>query len=215
MKYLILSLFAALMLQACSSESTPKVEGDTERILTIDELDTIPLPEFKYNPDPIKLEVIERVRTTCPVCNELKAYKYVGPFYCIEEVEGICPWCIKDGSATKKYNGSTQDWSSCDSVDSHEYKYELTKRTPGYFGWQQEYWLSHCGDFCAIIDYVGWEDIEHLEQELLPDLASIKKDYNISQEELETNMKEGSMTMQGYLFQCIKCNQHRICADAL
>ncbi|MEH6978944.1 CbrC family protein [Bacillus pseudomycoides] len=39
---------------------------------------------------------------------------------------------------------------------------ELIHRTPGYGGWQQEYWLSHCNDFCAFIGYVEWEEIAHL-----------------------------------------------------
>ncbi|WP_458787851.1 CbrC family protein, partial [Vallitalea sediminicola] len=75
----------------------------------------------------------------------------VGPFYAIEEVENICPWCIKNGKASEKYDGMFQDDQSCDKVNKEEYLDELVHRTPGYCGWQQEYWLSHCGDFCAFI----------------------------------------------------------------
>ena len=62
---------------------------------------------------------------------------------------------------------------------------ELTLRTPGYSGWQQEKWLSHCGDFCALIEYVGWNQIKNLQDELNDDLENIKQDYGITQDELE------------------------------
>lgn len=35
----------------------------------------------------------------------------------------------------------------------------LLHRTPGYSGYQQKVWLSHCGDFCAFTGYVGWKEI--------------------------------------------------------
>ncbi|WP_308423119.1 CbrC family protein [Marinithermofilum abyssi] len=28
----------------------------------------------------------------------------------------------------------------------------MTLRTPGYRGWQQEVWLSHCGEFCSFVE---------------------------------------------------------------
>lgn len=58
-------------------------------------------PTFKYNPDPVSLNVIKKEPTTCPVCEKEREYVYHGPFYSVEDVKGICPWCIKDGSAAK------------------------------------------------------------------------------------------------------------------
>lgn len=92
------------------------------------------LPTFKYNPDPISLHVIKKEQTTCPVCEKVREYVYHGAFYTVEDVEGICPWCIKDGSAAKKYNGMFQDDASCDDVDEEKYIDELIYRTPGYRG---------------------------------------------------------------------------------
>jgi uncharacterized protein CbrC (UPF0167 family) len=71
------------------------------------------LPKFKYHPDPIKNKVIEKAKTRCPVCNKQREYVYTGPFYSTEDVEGICPWCIADGSAAKKYSGEFQDVACC------------------------------------------------------------------------------------------------------
>jgi uncharacterized protein CbrC (UPF0167 family) len=67
------------------------------------------LPFFKYNADPIKLGVIKQELTICPSCGKKRDYVYNGPFYSVEEVEGICPWCVADGSAATKFNGEFQD----------------------------------------------------------------------------------------------------------
>ncbi len=50
---------------------------------------------------------------------------------------------------------------------------EFVERTPGYHGWQQEFWLAHCGDFCVFIGYVGWNDIEKYASMNLPTLKKI------------------------------------------
>ena len=170
------------------------------------------LPEFKYNPTALKLGVIKKENTNCPVCEKKKDYVYTGPFYTTENVEGICPWCIKDGSASEKYNGEFQDSASCEPVDSQELLMELITKTPGYVGWQQEQWLSHCGDFCAIKAYVGWTEIAHLKEELKNDIDQVKSDYNLTQNELETYLVNNG-GMQGYLFKCLHCGQHRFTVD--
>lgn len=170
------------------------------------------IPSFKYNPDPIKARVIEKRKAVCPVCNKETQYVYVGPFFSKEEVENICPWCIKDGSAAKKYDGEFQDGCSCEEVESVEYLDELIHRTPGYFGWQQEKWLSHCEDFCAFIDYVGWKEIKHIADELEDDIALIKDQMGMTQEEFEESFVNGG-SHQGYLFKCVVCGKHRLTSD--
>ncbi|ODG90167.1 hypothetical protein BED47_12580 [Gottfriedia luciferensis] len=171
------------------------------------------LPNFKYNPNPIKLGVIIEEVTICPVCEQKRNFVYEGPFFSEEDVEGICPWCIADGSAAQKYDGEFQDLESCDEVDSDEFVDELIYRTPGYTGWQQEYWLSHCGDFCSIIDYVGWEEVQHLENEIEADLNRLCEEYGLSIQEFKDTLKNDG-NLQGYLFQCNCCKKHRLHADA-
>lgn len=170
------------------------------------------LPYFKYHPDPIKTTMIEKEVTVCPVCEQEREYVYSGPFYSIEEVEGICPWCIYDGSAAKKFDGEFQDPSSCEAVADPSFKDELIYRTPGYCGWQQERWLSHCGDFCAFIDYVGWKEIEPIADQLKEDIERKCKDMRITREEFKKYLvRHGSF--QGYLFQCVHCGTHRLTTD--
>jgi uncharacterized protein CbrC (UPF0167 family) len=171
------------------------------------------VPEFRYQPHAYQLGIIKKETTHCPCCEQQREYTYTGPFYTVEEVEGICPWCIKDGRAAQKYDAEFQDSGSCDEVDSEAYVDELVHRTPGYMGMQQEVWLSHCGDFCAFIGYVGWKEIVPLKKELKDDLEQIKEEYGYTQKELQQYLvKDGSF--QGYLFQCLHCKQHRLTVDA-
>jgi uncharacterized protein len=171
------------------------------------------LPKFKYNPNPLSLGIIKKEVTNCPVCKLEREYKYDGPFYTELEVEGICPWCISDGSAARLFNGEFQDPDNCDEVTDKEYLDELVHRTPGYIGWQQEYWLSHCGDFCAIIQYVGWEEIKHLENELVDDINSICLEWGLTEQEFK-NMLLNEGSFQGYLFKCNHCSKHRLYVDS-
>ncbi|MBC7875112.1 MAG: CbrC family protein [Ferruginibacter sp.] len=171
------------------------------------------LPFFRYNPNAYKLGIIKKEETDCPSCGQRKEYVYDGPFFSTAEIEGICPWCISDGSASKKFDGEFQDIASCEPVDQQEYIDELVHRTPGYHGIQQEAWLSHCGDFCAFKGPAGWKEISTLKEELAGDLKQITEDYNISREDFENNLvKTGSF--QGYLFQCLHCKKHRLAVDA-
>lgn len=168
------------------------------------------LPTFKYNLDPIGNEIIVNRKAVCPVCNEETDYVYAGPFYSINDVADICPWCIKSGRAASKYDGEFQDSASCDEVENREYLDELIHRTPGYIGWQQEVWLSHCGDFCAFEKYVGWKEIANIVDELEEDLKDIENDYRLTRAELE---KALGGWLQGYLFKCVVCGKHRLAVD--
>ena len=170
------------------------------------------LPNFKYNPNALKNNIIVKRLETCPVCNKRVEYVYEGPFYSIKDVDNICPWCIASGEASIKYKGEFQDPCSCEDVANPEYVDELIYRTPGYCGWQQEVWLSHCGDFCAFVGYVGWKDIAHLKEELKEDLEVIKHDFNITQGELENSLFNNG-SFQGYLFKCVICGKHRLAVD--
>jgi len=203
MRLAVLTIFTVTFLAACSNE---KGSSTNEKNIITE------LPDFKYNPNAVRLGIIDNQNTTCPVCGEERAYVYSGPFYSVDEVEGICPWCIKDGSAAQKYDGEFQDAGSCDTVENLEYLIELTTRTPGYSGWQQERWLSHCGDFCALKDYVGWSEIKEIKGELKNDLEEIKSDFNLTQEDLENHLINNG-SMQGYLFQCLHCSKHRLAVD--
>ena len=86
----------------------------------------------------------------CDCCGKTTHIFYTAPFYAVEDIAYLCPECIANGEAARKYDGSFQDdFSVDDGVDDPEKLDELIHRTPGYSGWQQEYWRAHCGDYCA------------------------------------------------------------------
>lgn len=169
------------------------------------------LPKFKYHPEPLKTGAFKTDKiVVCECCNKKTSVYYDGPFFAADDVEFLCPTCIASGIASKKFDGEFQDSASCDKVNSKEHLQELCQRTPGYRGWQQEYWLAHCGDFCAFIGYVGWKDIidmgigEQIEKHY-------KENGDMDVELIKQCVNHGHL--QGYLFRCLKCRQYRLFMD--
>jgi hypothetical protein len=171
------------------------------------------LPVFKYHPDPVRTGSIEKKETGCPVCGQKRAYVYVGPFYSIEDAEGICPWCIADGSAAKKYDGEFQDSGSVEAPVDESALDELVHRTPGYLAWQQEQWLVHCGEPCIFTGYAGWKELQEMGIDVAEDLHRLSADYGLTMQEFCSGLANNG-TFQGYLFQCGRCGKYRLTADS-
>jgi uncharacterized protein CbrC (UPF0167 family) len=111
------------------------------------------LPEFRYHPDPRGTGVVVDSDAECLACGQARGVIYTGPVYAEEELEqSLCPWCIADGTAAEKFEAEFTDVGFGvpedvpDSVTA-----ELSERTPGFLGWQQEHWLYHCGDAAAFL----------------------------------------------------------------
>ena len=143
------------------------------------------IPEFKYHPDPIK----------------------TGAFS-----QGEYRKCIANGMAASKFDGEFQDPESTDRVSNPDKLDELIHRTPGYFGWQQEYWIAHCDDYCAFVGYVGWKELVDMGID-----GQIEKNYDQNlngfdiKDVKECMYNEGGM--QGYLFRCLHCGEHFLYVD--
>jgi len=180
------------------------------------------LPKFKYHPDPIGTGTfIVGETVSCDCCNKEVDVYYERPFYSVEEIIAICPFCIANGEAAKKFDGEFQDSYSIEGIlpdpdipttfNNEDAIVEVTTKTPGYRGIQQEVWLNHCDDLCAFIGYVVWDDIKSK----LNDLACLESDiekFGMNISDLETHLiKDGHM--QGYLFQCLHCKKFRLHMD--
>ncbi|MCL2526897.1 MAG: CbrC family protein [Defluviitaleaceae bacterium] len=181
------------------------------------------LPVFKYHPNPIETGAFKTDATmTCGCCGQDTAIYYTGPFYSVEEIEALCPACIASGEAAKKFEGTFQDDLSIEGIStdppisgtlvSGDAIEEITKRTPGYNGWQQEVWLAHCDDLCAFIGYVGWDEIKQmgLVDEIAKDLEENSEYGTI--EHVEKYCRNNG-DLQGYLFRCLHCNRYRLYMD--
>ncbi len=167
------------------------------------------IPVFKYHPDPFATGIFQEPEepVTCPCCGKETSVIYEGPFYSMDRVENLCPACIASAAAAEKFNGEFQDSESVDKVDDPAKLDELVHRTPGYCGWQQEYWKAHCGDFCAYLGTVGYAELEELGilDEVMEDLDGWYKEY------IRDLTKDGSMV--GHLFRCLHCGKHQLHID--
>lgn len=168
------------------------------------------VPGFKYHPDPVASGSVVESDTRCACCGESKGYVYVGPVYAEDELDSsICPWCIADGSAQDQLGASFNDedgigdygnWAPVPEGVVREVAY----RTPGFSGWQQERWWTHCGDAAAFIGRVGHKELLAYGPEAI---AAIQESTCLTDDRWEHFFaaldKNGSPT--AYLFRCLKC----------
>lgn len=113
-----------------------------------------PFPEFPYHPDPRATGAVVPSAATCGVCGHAYGLIYAGPVFAAtdEPTGALCPWCIADGGAATQLNieftGAGDDVPRgvpAPVVD------EITQRTPGFAGREQERWLYHCNDGAAFM----------------------------------------------------------------
>jgi uncharacterized protein len=116
--------------------------GQIERAMSI--------PAFTYHPDPLATGSVKASDTACRCCGQARGYIYTGSVYAPGSYRDcICPWCIADGSAAQKFEAMfSDDHPLAQAGVPNEVIEEVTRRTPGYNSWQQEVWLSCCGDAC-------------------------------------------------------------------
>ena len=170
------------------------------------------LPAFRYHPNPLETGAFEESKAgvVCDCCGKMTHIFYTAPFYAVEDIEHLCPACISSGEAARKYDGTFQDDCSLDDgVDDPEKLDELLHRTPGYCGWQQEYWRAHCGDYCAYLGPVGARELRALG--VLEDVLDDSM-WDEEQKEMIRDSVNGGH-LQCYLFQCLHCGKHLVWMD--
>lgn len=171
------------------------------------------LPTFKYHPDPLATGMVVKSGTECACCGKARGFIYMGPVYAVEEYnEQICPWCIADGSAHEKLDASFADevgiggGGMWDDVPEEVIE-EVAYRTPGFSGWQQEQWWTHCGDAAQFIGRAGKKELTALGPKAI---AAIQDSAGLSNgpewdEFFSALDKKGSPT--AYIFRCRKCGE--------
>ena len=188
----------------------PKTEGDIQKEKEM--LAELGIPTFKYHPNPLNTGAFEisEEGVVCDCCGKVTHIYYEAPFYAVDDIDYLCPACIASGKAAEKFDGSFQDdYSVDDGVEDAEKLDELIQRTPGYCGWQQEYWRAHCGDFCAYLGRVGAMELQALDvmDQVLDDPM-----WDDEQKEMIENSVNGGH-LQCYLFQCLHCGKHLVWMD--
>ena len=170
------------------------------------------LPSFRFHPDPLGTGFVEESDTKCVCCGLVRGYIYVGPVFSIEEyVDCICPWCIADGTAHERLDASFQDEASIggrpwDTVPLTSVE-EIAFRTPGFSGWQQERWWSHCGEAACFIGRAGKKELQAAGPEVI---AAVRESTGLIDDKKWNEFfalldKDGSPT--AYLFRCLRCGK--------
>ena len=169
------------------------------------------LPKFRYHPDPLETgSFIEGEAKICPCCGKESSTYYVKSPYAVDDVDYLCPVCISNGEAAKKYDADFIQDVDDDFVPDKEKRDELFYRTPGYLSWQGEYWLFCCNDYCAYLGSVGTKELKEMGI-----AEEVFKEYNKQNEfdDIEEYLvKDGSVC--GYLFRCLHCGKHHLWVDA-
>lgn len=174
--------------------------------------ETVNIPSFKYHPDPLATGSVIASNAICECCDKERGYIYVGPVYYDGEEEledALCPWCIEDGSAHQKFGATftaeyTIGGGEWDPVPKAVVA-EIAQRTPGFCGWQQERWWTHCGDAAAFLGRAGKKELLAYGPAAITAIQDSTglpdgKEWDWIFSALD---KDGSPT--AYIFRCIKC----------
>ncbi len=113
-------------------------------------VDKVGLPIFTYHPDPLATGSVRPGTERCACCGQVRGFIYAGPIYAASsDGTTLCPWCIADGTAAAKLDGTFSDDHPLARAGIPEAVIEeVTQRTPGYQSWQQDEWQTCCGDAC-------------------------------------------------------------------
>ena len=147
----------------------------------------------------------------CVCCGQARGFIYEGPVYSVDDYEScICPWCIADGSAHDRLEASFADEAGVggggewDAVPESVVT-EIAHRTPGFSGWQQEQWWTHCGDAAKFLGRAGKSELEAFGPSAID---AIRANTGLDdgpewRRFLDALDKNGSPT--AYMFQCSVC----------
>lgn len=196
------------------------------------------LPDFRFHPDPVATgAVVEKPGVTCPCCGLDRGWAYVGPLYsALPDIpDDICPWCIADGSASKKFAWGKKDFPAVFVAGLGEYlrgddgrinnfhnsalakiditqdaKDELYLRTPGVSSFQDIYWPVCCAEPTT---YLGPREGEELLEMTGPldSLIATGTSEQKAKDLLASAEVDGSVL--AHTFRCEQCGTHLVEID--
>ena len=169
---------------------------------------------FRYHPDPVATGSAVSTDAACSLCGTPRGIRYKGPVYG-SQTGSLCLHCIASGEAAERLGTAgvgpamfSDAMGVPDDVPASVVD-EVTMRTPGFSGWQQDRWLYHCADAAAFLGGAGYAELAPH-----PDaLASLREDcerlgWPARQVEkfLPSLSKHGQPS--AYLFRCLHCGTH-------
>ena len=111
----------------------------------------IELPRFPFHRNPMESGSIRESDNACDCCGQKRGVAYTGNIYCRANPETLCPWCIENGAAQRKYSASFFDAEFVDddtnSIDMPPEVYSAVfGRTIGFATINPIGWWVHCGE---------------------------------------------------------------------
>jgi uncharacterized protein len=177
----------------------------------------VTLPVFRYHPDPIASGSVVESDAVCACCGKSRGYIYTTPIYSEDELgDGVCPWCIADGSAHRKLDATFVDPEAFADTTPETAIDEISQRTPGYSAWQGEQWPACCDDATAFLEPVGIKEIRERYRPIEGAVLShIIYEMGISGGAAtrllgELNREQGPTA---YLFRCLTCEGYKVHID--
>jgi len=176
----------------------------------------VKLPPFKYHPDPLATGSVLKSDKECRCCSKKTGYIYAGPVYAEEELaQAFCPWCISNGTAAEKFDATFTDEAVIGDGEvavSTETEDEVSRRTPGFSGWQQERWLGCCDDAAAFLGPVGKKELQKLGTKAV---TAVQEECGLEDEEWKSyfaalNRDDGPTA---YVFRCLHCGDFKAYSD--
>jgi uncharacterized protein CbrC (UPF0167 family) len=177
------------------------------------------LPTFRYHPDPLASGSIVTSDKKCRCCRKARGFIYAGPVYADDDLEeALCPWCIADGSAARKFDATFFDAEAVSDEVPEAAMNEICERTPGYDSWQGGHWPACCGDAARYLFPVGYPELQGPHREWQGSVLN-HIIYNMSiSGGAATRLLQSLHRDQGptaYLFECASCGRHHVHVDHL
>ena len=171
----------------------------------------IALPFFRFHPDPIATGYLRSSTDTCRACGVARGWILQVPFYSLEDVDELCPWCVADGSAAARFDGEFTDSAAVEPIDNPESLDELLHRTPGYSSWQQEAWVCHCNEPCAYVGLLTRAQAIDYANDLKVDLSPTYEWTTDILPALPVRVdRPGELNwFEVHHFRCVVCGRHR------
>lgn len=194
--------------RAAEEDEVAKSSGRT----AVPEAGGVELPVFRYHPDPLRTGSVEPSGAACAACGKTRGFLYCEPVLWESEPEGhVCPWCIASGKAHAKFGGEFIDpaaiggFGRWDSVPP-DVILEIAYRTPGFSGWTEERWWSHCGDAAEFLGPGGRAEVEALGPEASQALQA-EAGLNDQEWARRLSLLDRAHGPTAYLFRCRRCQR--------
>ncbi|HSU15812.1 CbrC family protein [Longimicrobium sp.] len=170
------------------------------------------LPRFPYHPDPLGTGSVAQSAAACRCCGRARGYIYTGPAYARDDLDdALCPWCIADGSASKRFDAEFTDAAGIGGYGrwptvSPEVIEEVSRRTPGFMGWQQEQWWTCCDDAGEFLGRGGYAELSQRWSGAIPE---IRKESGIEDAGWEPYLRalDRDDAPTAYVFRCRHCGR--------